>query len=147
MARGLVVLSLAALILNMSLAPLSSQEFATDSSGGYLEVVKEGKGRVYPLSASSMPVKNGDRLIYQDDGAVEKGRMGGGRLILFGMPVDINSASATDLEAVSGIGKKTAMNIVAYRERFGEFAALHDLRSVKGIGAKKLQKMKPFLTI
>jgi competence protein ComEA len=60
-------------------------------------------------------------------------------------PVSINSADANLLSTVPGIGPKTAEAIVAYREANGKFASINELVNVKGIGEKKLAKMKPFL--
>ncbi len=59
--------------------------------------------------------------------------------------VDINTADVDQLITVPGIGPKTAEAIIAYRKENGTFASLDDLIKIKGIGAKKLAKMKPFL--
>lgn len=59
--------------------------------------------------------------------------------------VSINSADAELLSTVPGIGPKTAEAIVAYREANGKFGSIDDLAKVKGIGEKKLAKMKPFI--
>lgn len=59
--------------------------------------------------------------------------------------VSINDADVTLLSTIPGIGPKTAEAIVAYRQANGKFASIDDLVKVKGIGEKKLAKMKPFL--
>lgn len=59
--------------------------------------------------------------------------------------IDINSADAATLEAIPGIGPKTADAVIKYRTANGNFKSVDDLLSVKGIGEKSLQKMKPFL--
>lgn len=61
--------------------------------------------------------------------------------------VDVNSASAQQLEAVKGIGPAKARAIVDYRNKNGPFKSLDDLRNVDGIGAKSLEKMKPELLL
>ncbi|GAV19758.1 competence protein ComEA [Mariprofundus micogutta] len=61
--------------------------------------------------------------------------------------VDINSATAEQLQEVKGIGDKTAMAIVAYRNKHGAYKKVGDLLHVKGIGEKKLAKIKDSLTI
>ena len=49
--------------------------------------------------------------------------------------VDINSADADTLAlALDGVGLSKAREIVAHRERFGEFKSLEDLQQVRGIG-------------
>lgn len=61
--------------------------------------------------------------------------------------VDINSASVEQLQAVKGIGEKTAMAIIAYRNKNGNFTTLDELTHVNGIGEKKIVHIKPFLTV
>ncbi len=61
--------------------------------------------------------------------------------------VNVNTASAEELQAVKGIGEKTAATIVAYRTEHGSFKNLDDLVSVKGIGEKSLEKIRPHLTV
>ncbi len=56
-------------------------------------------------------------------------------------PVDINKADAgTIAKELSGIGLNRAQAIVAYREKNGAFKSADDLRKVKGIGAKTLER-------
>ncbi|MDQ7004679.1 MAG: helix-hairpin-helix domain-containing protein [Ghiorsea sp.] len=56
--------------------------------------------------------------------------------------VNINSATVKELQAVKGIGEKTAEAIVQYRKKHGNFSNIAELIHVKGIGEKKLKKMK-----
>lgn len=91
-------------------------------------------------------VKTGDALSI--DGCFPKtGRMSGRELLAFGKRIDINSADAEDLEALPFIGKKTAAEIVSYREENGPFDGLDDLLDVKGIGEKTLEKIREFIEI
>lgn len=62
-------------------------------------------------------------------------------------PVNINTAKIDELKAVYGIGDKTAERIIAYRNNNGLFISINDLIKVKGIGPKKLEKMKPYIVI
>jgi competence protein ComEA len=61
--------------------------------------------------------------------------------------VNINTATVKQLQKVTGIGKKTAVKIVAYREEHGVFGSVDDLKKVKGIGKKKVEKMKEQLSV
>ena len=61
--------------------------------------------------------------------------------------MDPNRASVAELEALPGVGPKTAAAIVAAREAQGPFRAPEDLLRVKGIGPKKLEQMRPFLDL
>jgi len=58
-----------------------------------------------------------------------------------GDKVNINTASAEQLQSLKGVGEKTAAAIVAYREAHGSFKSIEDLTGVKGIGEKKLAKI------
>src|SRR5262245_32559960 len=61
--------------------------------------------------------------------------------------VNINTASAAELDALPGIGAKTAALIVEYRQKNGPFKKVEELMNVRGIGEKNFLKLKPQLTI
>ena len=61
--------------------------------------------------------------------------------------VNINTASAEELATLEDIGEKTAQNIVEYRDANGPFAAIEDIKNVKGIGEKKFEKIKENLAV
>ena len=51
-----------------------------------------------------------------------------------GGPININTASPTELETLPGIGPSLAQSIVDYREAQGPFAAVEDIQNVSGVG-------------
>ncbi len=57
-------------------------------------------------------------------------------------PIDINTADATTLQGLPGIGTIKAAAIIAHREANGPFASVDDLKNVKGIGEKTLERLK-----
>lgn len=61
--------------------------------------------------------------------------------------VDINTADATELEALPGVGPATAAAIVAHREENGPFATVDQLIDVRGIGEVKLEQIRPHATL
>lgn len=62
-------------------------------------------------------------------------------------PVNINTATAAQLDALPGIGTKTAALIVEYREKNGPFKKVEELMNVRGVGEKSFLKLKPQLTV
>ena len=61
--------------------------------------------------------------------------------------INLNTASREELMNISGIGEKTAGNILSYRENNGKFKTLDELMNVKGIGEVKLTRFKKYLFI
>jgi competence protein ComEA len=61
-------------------------------------------------------------------------------------PINVNTATADELQRLPGIGPVTAQAIVAARGR-APFQSLHDLDRVKGIGPKTLEKIRPFVVL
>ena len=61
--------------------------------------------------------------------------------------VDLNSASASLLSYVAGVGAKVAQNIISYREEKGYFTSKAQLLKVKGLGAKAYEQAAGFVRI
>ena len=61
--------------------------------------------------------------------------------------IDLNTATAKQLEQLPGIGKEIAQRIVSYRKDIGAFKSVDELLRVKGIGKRKLAKVKELITI
>jgi comEA protein len=61
--------------------------------------------------------------------------------------IDINAATAEQLQRVPGIGETLARRIIEFREEHGPFEKVDDLLNVQGIGTTSLDKMRPFLTV
>jgi len=60
--------------------------------------------------------------------------------------IDINSASADELEELPGIGEMLAQRIVGYREQNGGFRSIEDIMLVDGIGDGLFAGMKDMIT-
>lgn len=60
-------------------------------------------------------------------------------------PVNLNTATVTELMQLPRIGQKTAERIVGFRKQHGGFQRPEELMNVKGIGEKSYAKLKPFL--
>ncbi|MGL1901566.1 MAG: helix-hairpin-helix domain-containing protein [Fibrobacterales bacterium] len=60
--------------------------------------------------------------------------------------IQINSASALELTQLPGVGPKLAQHIVNFRVKNGDFKSMDELLEVKGIGNKKLQRLRNQIT-
>jgi competence ComEA-like helix-hairpin-helix protein len=61
-------------------------------------------------------------------------------------PININSATSDELQLVPGIGPATADKILQMRKSYGAFKSVDDLLAIRGIGKKRLDKMRKYLT-
>jgi len=61
--------------------------------------------------------------------------------------IDVNNADLQLLISLPGIGRETALNIIEYRNQHGDFKRIENLINVKGIGIKKLEKLKDCVII
>jgi competence protein ComEA len=59
--------------------------------------------------------------------------------------VDLNRASARELDALPGIGPVLAARIIAHRQRHGPFASRDELLAVRGIGPRLLTRLGPYI--
>jgi competence protein ComEA len=62
-------------------------------------------------------------------------------------PVNINTATSEELQQVPGIGPATAEKILQMRKSYGAFKSVDDLLAIRGIGKKRLDKMRKYLTV
>jgi competence ComEA-like helix-hairpin-helix protein len=62
-------------------------------------------------------------------------------------PVNINTADSTQLQLVPGIGPSTAEKILQMRKSYGAFKSVNDLIAIRGMGPKRLEKMRKYLTV
>ena len=61
--------------------------------------------------------------------------------------INLNTATASDLQKLNGIGEKKAEQIIAYRQEKGSFKSIDELKEVSGIGDKTFAAIKDQLTI
>ena len=79
------------------------------------------------------------------EGGYRVAAMSGAQLVTLGLPLDLNRATAQDLDALPGLGPALAQRIVDYRKAHGPFKQIEDLSAVSGIGPHNLQRLKPYL--
>ena len=63
------------------------------------------------------------------------------------LEVELNQASAEELQRLPGVGEKVAQRILEYREANGPFEAPEELMNVRGIGEKTYMKLEAYVTV
>ena len=67
--------------------------------------------------------------------------------LLEGEVMDLNTAAVADLERLPGVGRVRAQEIEAHRQEHGAFRSVDELLHVEGIGAKTLERIRPYITV
>ena len=62
-------------------------------------------------------------------------------------PVDLNTATAEELDTLPGIGESLAGRIIAYREANGPFGSIEEIMEVSGIGEAKFAELEDRVTV
>jgi competence ComEA-like helix-hairpin-helix protein len=62
-------------------------------------------------------------------------------------PINLNTANSEELQQVPGIGPATADKILKMRKSYGPFKSVDDLLAIRGLGPKRLDKMRKYLTV
>jgi competence protein ComEA len=122
---------------------------AIAAAGGFgPRVAAERVGRELNLAAL---LRDGDQILVpsRDDSAIPAGAGGGGGSAGASPetgPIDLNRATATELDALPGIGPVTANKIIAARDE-RPFASVDELRSRKVVGAATFEKIKDLVVV
>jgi competence protein ComEA len=107
---------------------------AIEAAGGLLA------GALVDQINLAAPIVPGEQIVVPGPSDVPAATGGGDEGVL-----SINRASATELEALPGVGPVLAERIVAFRESNGRFEAVEDLLEVPGIGEAKLEAIRDFV--
>jgi len=123
---------------------------APDSSPKHAAPVDDSK--TTPVSSPmtfqtepGLPSQSDQKLIAVESATTRSGNVTGGTATH--RVVDLNRATAQELESLPGIGAVLAERVIAYRQSVGRFRTVEDLREVAGIGAKKFDRLKPLVTV
>ena len=62
-------------------------------------------------------------------------------------PIDLNLANVKELQELPGVGPVTAQRIIDMRQKSGRFKRIEDLLAIRGISQKKLDALRPYVTV
>lgn len=87
------------------------------------------------------------RQLMRNRPSIEVGIVSSESIKLSSFPLDLNRATARQLEALPGIGPVLSQRIVEYRGVYGKFQNVSDLLKITGIGPKRLAAIERFVTV
>jgi competence protein ComEA len=127
-----------------TLGPADRVTDAIDAAGGpgsdadlgvvnLAAIVHDGERIYVPKVGETVPAVVGDPVFVDDTVAAG--------------PVNINSATADQLDVLPGVGPTTAVAIVAHRQQHGPFQTVEQLGDVRGIGPAKLDALRGLVTV
>jgi competence protein ComEA len=137
-----VVVSVVGLVARPGLVTLAEGSRVADAvaaAGGLLPEADPASVNLAAVVADGQQVAVG---VPGATGAAGPSAAGGG-----GGPVNLNTATATDLDALPGIGPVLAQRIVDYRERQGRFTTVEQLDDVPGIGPAIYDQLKALVAV
>ena len=85
------------------------------------------------------PLADGEQVVVPARGAAAAAAGGGASTTA---PLDLNTATAEQLDALPGIGPATAQKIIDYRQVHGPFRSIDELDAVPGIGPARIDQLK-----
>jgi len=118
--------------------------------------ISTGTGNNTPLTVVDVPVSSPDR---QETGANDPRPAGGAPQsqaqeqepvnvpVVSDGRININRASQSELMDLPGIGKVLAERIIEYRNTYGPFSRIEDIRNVSGIGERRFDTIKDKITV
>lgn len=131
----------------VTLRPGARVQDAIAAAGGLLPDARPGELNL------AAPVADGSQIVIgnrsdpggqlRGDAGVGGGSGGAGG----GVQIDLNAATAAELEALPGVGPVTAEAILAWRSAHGRFSRVEELQEVEGIGPKTFAKLAPLVTV
>lgn len=120
---------------------------ALEAAGGLTAEARPGDLNLAMPVADGLQIKVGSD---EEDSAVNGSSSSGGAPKAAGAGegrLDLNTATAGELETLPGIGPVTAAAIVAWRDEHGQFRAVTELQEISGIGPKTFAKLEPHVRV
>lgn len=114
---------------------------AVAAAGGFSETADRAQLNLVRL------LVDGEQVTVPAVGEVMTPAPGAGTGAAVGGLVNLNSADATTLDTLPGVGPTTAESIIVWRTENGRFVSVDDLLSVPGIGDKTLESLRDLVTV
>ena len=118
---------------------------AVEAAGGAAE------GAAFDALNLARILNDGEQIIVptleQQQEQLQAATTGGTASSVAGGKVNINTASAEQLDTLPGVGESTAQKIIADRDANGPFSSPEDLKRVSGIGDKKYEEIADLITV
>lgn len=113
-----------------------------------LTQVLQGLGLEHRSGPVSQKIQDGTKVMARRFSVkADLGLMSEGTALALGRKMNLNRAGARDLALLPGVGPVTARRIASDRAGNGPFLFVDDVIRVKGVGLKKLEKIRPLVTI
>ena len=130
----------------MKLSQEESRALAFIAGMILLSILGRWADRPQPLRGDLAAV-NLDSLEAASSALAKKGASAEKKVAQSGPPklIDLNTATAAELESLPGVGPVVAQRIVAYRDSAGRFANTDALLAVKGVGPAMLKRVQPLV--
>jgi competence protein ComEA len=110
------------------------------TDGSSVVVGTGGAGSVVGGTGPPASASGGSRTVGAQDGSSPSGSGGPA-------PIDLNTADATALDSLPGVGPVMAAAIVAYRQQHGAFTSVDQLQAIPGIGPARFAQIAPHVTV
>lgn len=123
---------------------------AVDAAGGFADGAARDALNLARVLADGeqIVVPSQEEAVSEPVAAVDGGDAGSGAAASpTGGKIDLNRATAAELDALPGVGPSTAEKIVADREANGPFRTVEDLKRVSGIGDKKFADLADLVCV
>ncbi|MEA2522044.1 MAG: competence protein ComEA [Actinomycetota bacterium] len=99
------------------------------------------------LNLAALLVDGSQIVVPKDGGSIDGGSAGASPGATGGSIININSASESELETLTGVGPVLSAAIVQYRTDHGPFTSVDQLEDVSGIGPATLEALRPQVTV
>ena len=93
------------------------------------------------------PVTDGEQIVVSPDAGALTAAAGATSVGSPSSVVDLNAATATDLDTLPGVGPVMASRILDWRTAHGRFASVDQLREVSGIGSRTFERLRPHVRV